>query len=299
MIIFKEKIKMHEWLYYKIYSESKDHFDMMIKEIVAPACKVLVQHKIYPAKWFFIRYVDYTGFHLRVRFKISTQDLDQATQVLECYFSEIIAFVLKKDVVPQRSLIPIQQDHIKMNVERSGTIELAVYEPEISKYGGIVGVEKAEPIFQHSSELVINWIEDIMVGQIDRYMLGLAIMRLQLDTLFLHDEKDELQFLRHYLFYWTGANHSSSGQQLAKKFLELTTKKVKVIESNMIELLPIVNHTYISLVASTTEQVLNISKKSKAELLFHYIHMMNNRLGITPLEEAYLAAILINMKIDR
>ncbi|WP_162309104.1 thiopeptide-type bacteriocin biosynthesis protein [Brevibacillus antibioticus] len=290
---------MHEWLYYKIYSERNNHFDVMIKEIVAPACNLLVQHKIHPAKWFFIRYVDYTGYHLRVRFKISTQGLDQATKVLESYFSEMIPCVLKMDVVPPRSLIPVQQDHNKKNAESPGTIELAVYEPEISKYGGSEGVSKAEPIFQQSSELVVNSIEDIIVGQIDRYLLGLAIMKLKLDTLFLHDEKEELLFLQHYLFYWTGAKYSASGQQLAKKFLELTIKKVKAIESDMTELLPIVNRTYISLVASTIEQVLKISHKSKVELLFHYIHMMNNRLGITPLEEAYLAAILINMKIDK
>ncbi|MGF7050667.1 thiopeptide-type bacteriocin biosynthesis protein [Paenibacillus sp. DS2015] len=290
---------MHEWLYYKIYSESSDHIDVMIKEIVAPACKLLIQHEIYPEKWFFIRYVDYTGFHLRVRFKISIQDLDQASNVLESYFSEITTCVLKMDAALHRSLIPIQQNHINKNFESAGTIELAVYEPEISKYGGIEGVVKAENIFQHSSELVLDRIEDIIVGQIDRYLLGLAIMKLKLDTLFLHEEKDELQFLRHYLFYWTGANYSAGGQQLAKKFLDLTTKKVIAIESDMTELLPIVNLTYISQVASTTEQVLNISNKSKVELLFHYIHMMNNRLGITPLEEAYLAAILINMKMNR
>ncbi|MDK2600041.1 lantibiotic dehydratase C-terminal domain-containing protein [Bacillus stercoris] len=33
-------------------------------------------------------------------------------------------------------------------------------------------------------------------------------------------------------------------------------------------------------------------RTSASHLAFHYIHMMNNRLGVWPIEEAYLGALL-------
>jgi thiopeptide-type bacteriocin biosynthesis protein len=285
----------NEWLFYKIYVPSEAHGDIFLEKILKPATEELWKNEKY-IKWFFIRYLDDSGYHFRLRYLVRSNDIDSVCDFLENRFDEELSSLLDFEINRRKRILPIPSFD-KGHVEQKSYYELSIYEQEIEKYGGENGLSLAEDIFMASSNLTVKAISGINSGEIDRYKLGLLTMNILMDECL--EPKEFSSFLENYINYWTGSNYSSERKPYRDSLIEAGDKR-KESTKRVLE-----NHKMNQEVQNEINEFRNIVKltidflqknekisQSLAHLCFHYIHMMNNRLGIWPGEEAYLAALL-------
>lgn len=111
-----------EWVYVKLYLGV-----ITAQEVIKNELRKLV--KVLNVPWFFLRYRDAKGFHLRIRFQSSDTQLviDKLNQVFEEY---------------------TQQGRIQMTYD--------TYLPEIKRYGGKKMMAICEQIFFYDSEAIIE-----------------------------------------------------------------------------------------------------------------------------------------------
>ncbi len=120
-----------EWIYYKIYCGVKNA-DVILVSAILPAVKELLEKK-YIQSFFFIRYND-PGFHLRVRFKLSS--LEHLNEVMQLLKQKIQIFE------DQQYIWKIQLDAYKQEITRYSPNAIAI----------------AEHIFFYDSIAVLNML---------------------------------------------------------------------------------------------------------------------------------------------
>ncbi|MBM7111355.1 hypothetical protein SAM19_04775 [Brevibacillus laterosporus] len=110
--------------------------------------------------------------------------------------------------------------------------------------------------------------------------------------------KERKELWEQILHKWSGAE-SPEGEFYKMSFSQAAMRRRETIEEKIMEyeqnpfVLNLIEE-YGQTVKKAFEDIRNCQKirLTKIHLLFHYIHMMNNRLGIWPIEEAYLGALL-------
>jgi hypothetical protein len=199
------------------------------------------------------------------------------------------------------------------------------YEPEYARYGGIDGMEVAEWHFEKSSDIVMRLLRDTN-ARVRTIMLGLSIqLSLALCFGFLEDDQKVIDFLVNYLKYWQETFHKESfnlHSDFDKKYSKMAPELLQRIKEVRRY---IVDNTPGSLTAIEREWAAHIRElrfridalveakklvfEGKGEdgevgpitpldlvyyqvLLSSYIHMTNNRLGVSILDEIYLSYIL-------
>jgi thiopeptide-type bacteriocin biosynthesis protein len=197
------------------------------------------------------------------------------------------------------------------------------YEPELGKYGGPAGVALAEWHFQHSSALVIDVVRNRNV-HLRTVVLGLAAqLMMVMSSCFVADREHLAGLLERYHDFWqrgfattnyadaTGYDEAfgSMAADLARRFaavrdavgaqeldglpvllrrwadhcLELRARVTALAEAGELVFRGI--HTDGDLRITSPEGAL-------AMLASPYLHMTNNRLGVTIRDEAYLSYVL-------
>ncbi len=286
---------MKEWVFYSIYVPRAEYLENIIINIVTPIVKQ-VKDSVQVHKWFFIRYIDMQGPHIRLRFLVNEDDIDIVEEITEEHLNSSLSKVLAEPLSEMSRLLPVKTD--TRNFE-SG-FQQEEYEPEYEKYGGIQGVNIAEDIFQSSSELVLSLLNDPGFKDHDRFDFALFLMKKTAEQASL--SADQTQDLwESMLHYWSGADYTD-GITYKTKLKEAAEKRIDVINV-VIEKMhsnPFVTKStigYQKLLESAFSQIQESDKirTSASHLAFHYIHMMNNRLGVWPIEEAYLGALLVQI----
>jgi thiopeptide-type bacteriocin biosynthesis protein len=280
-----------EWVYYNIYPSNSSLMDFVVEDIVRNA--YLEVGKITEiSKWFFIRYQDHSGTHVRLRFLVSVESLNEVIGILEKLFEEKLPKISRITHYEPKRLIPMKSSQ-QFNSEQESRFELALYEPEIDKYGGKTGLSISEELFQYSSEICLDVTPGIIDGTLNRFIIGLKYMNESINAIFERTDTI-LVFLEKYISYWSGEHYSAIGTTYKNNFIQSAEKRV-ALTKNIIE--QDYHHMnfekYGKLLKSVIDRINAVNMdKTPEDLLFHYIHMMNNRLGIWPVEEAYLAALL-------
>lgn len=228
-----------------------------------------VMNKKYASQFFFIRYLDNKGPHVRLRLKTE---------------GEIAETILKPYLISAFSNCPMR---------------FSPYRPELERYGGNAGITIAEEQFEASSQTILTFLTEVDDWRYER-RLGTA---LQLDIGMVHAlgmEKEEvIAFFDH-----------------------LVTKKLK-------SAFPVSSHTVQSQIKSlwhacereqafdkewfaawmsSMDSIKTKLKKAQHRLVLphrpnhgnnntwslyeSYVHMNNNRLGITSSDEQYIAYII-------
>jgi lantibiotic biosynthesis protein len=113
-----------EWLYFKLFCTPRTA-NILLHEVIGPLVNAW---KDQLTGWFFIRYAE-DGYHLRLRFKLSKEDIGSFT------------VSLNERLAPHRNLI-------------SG-LQADTYRRELERYGADL-IEDAEALFRLGSELVTN-----------------------------------------------------------------------------------------------------------------------------------------------
>jgi thiopeptide-type bacteriocin biosynthesis protein len=122
-----------EWLYAKLYT-GPAMLDQVLRDVVRPVVESVTRAGA-ADRWFFIRYGD-PDWHLRLRFHGEPARLQH--DVL---------------LVLQAATAPLLADG------RLWRLQLDTYEREVERYGGPVGIELAERLFQADSEAVLALAE--------------------------------------------------------------------------------------------------------------------------------------------
>jgi len=197
------------------------------------------------------------------------------------------------------------------------------YEPEYGRYGGLSGVALAEWHFQHSSEAVLDVLRTMNV-HLRTVALGIAAqLMMVMTTAFLPAAEASAQFLQGYHDYWSGAvaktafasaedydaAYDSMGASVRNRFAAIRG----ALDHGAGGQLPGVlagwsGHCQqlrarITALAQAGElvfrawdgpgEVLVTDPGAAAwRLLMAYLHMTNNRLGVTITDESYLAHVL-------
>jgi thiopeptide-type bacteriocin biosynthesis protein len=244
--------------------------------------------------WFFLRYVE-RGSHLRLRLLPSSP-----TASLRC--RELVAGAAQSAVAEGL-------------LER---LEWLPYEPETDRYGGPSGVALAEEVFQVSSEAAVALLRKVRAG--DRSSrLGKALLAMVV-SLFLFDrERDGVAsrargygagYLRalvpdpkqqeHWLERFEAGYDRQAGA--LAQFVEAAWEALTVGSKLTLEL-----DEFRRPMARFARRLEELQEEGglavggrrfsdRAEAVGHllpsYLHMMNNRLGVSIQEESYLAVLI-------
>lgn len=211
-----------------------------------------------------------------------------------------------------------------MPMQESNTIAEYPYEPEYVKYGGPAGVALAERHFEHSSDTVLQLVSTTNL-HVRNVMFGLALQLMAVSTMtFLPAPEDGTRFHEGYQTMWettmlakdspTRDGFEANYAQMADQLDERLSAVRAAIESGSPESLPGFLGTWAVHLAQLRDEVL--AATAAGELIFPervlegdrvittdpavtlrtmlvpFIHMTNNRLGVSIVEEVYLSHLL-------
>ncbi len=290
------------WLYYKICIGARmDGMDFLIRGVVAQTAldpRVL--------QWFYIRYFDQDGPHLRVRLKVRTVDAKLADREFHTRFHD--GTTALTTLLPSESRPLITVPNASTAIPR-GTFPArarrATYEPEHDIYGGPAGVVIAESVFQVSSEIALAVLGDGSGDGHERKDLAPAMMLVALDEFIAKDAQPA--FLETYVNHWLAASPGLGYLKTLfhERALELLDdgEPILVAEAK----LPEGSQRALQQWRRALGDAHARYRKSKElhtpalveRVCFYFLHLMNNRLGFTALEEAYLSVLLLNTRRAR
>ncbi len=246
-------------------------------------------------RWFFLRYLDGDGPHMRLRLR--TRDPARAREALQPSIDRVLAELprigppLYRPAVGFGSRVP--------PAGATGAIRVVPgeYEPETEKFG-TRGLAIAEELFQRSSELAVRVLTDERDGAYSRKTLVPCLMQSVADA-FAATSGPRLW--QGYATYWLSVCRAPRGYWWARfgeKAAELSSRGVAVVPEDAA--LP---ERARPLVSAWRRHAAEAARRyaacdgdapapSALSLAFNFAHLMNNRLGITPLEEAYYGVLL-------
>ncbi|MFA7420503.1 MAG: thiopeptide-type bacteriocin biosynthesis protein [Melioribacteraceae bacterium] len=294
-------VSLHIFFNGDIYSTKADR---VLKDIVQPFVE-LSKTNGWIAKYFFIRYNE-LGPHLRLRLQLKKEDC--FNQLLE-KFNELIADNYPEDLKPV----------IK---NKDGSVEkylLINYEPEIERYGGMEGIGVAEEFFFHSSEFCVTQVKELNSDDTSfRFGKGLIGM-IALLKVFVDDKASAGNTMA---YYRSGYLKAFAKEEFKDEWLKMfdsgfekqSNQLIEYIQQiwdalDDIESLPESLLNYAVNLRSIKEKLLELCLNGKivvhgkviehwneitASILPSYIHMHNNRLGISIRDESYLAHLIHN-----
>jgi thiopeptide-type bacteriocin biosynthesis protein len=284
------------WLYLKIYPRMRSQMDQVIAQIVDPAIQRM-QADSSLERWFFVRYIDERGWHIRLRLKGS----EPSRRRWLCELSDLIDSTLPGledgDFIDRRLLPSMESSVARPSLP--GFVQ-AHYEPEYEKYGGAVGLDIAEELFEASSDLTLGALRQLRAPN-DYIILMLGVARSMICQS-LQSETDRKHFLQHYLWYWTGQDGPGAAN-LRLRFRAASARRRAVLSERLgsLDNVPTVGGLIADFEGAIQAAVskLRIARdhitESPSNLGFDYLHMTNNRLGVLPREEGYLASLLLEL----
>lgn len=297
------------WLSVYIYSKGdiySQNGDRVILEIVDPVVQYSVQNGLIK-RYFFIRYSE-KGTHIRLR-------LYGQKDILETTIKQFI-----KDFVEEKLHVDLRIDENKSGIK---TVEWTDYEPEYERYGGNEAVKVAEDFFQFSSEFCIEQLKHIPDGeQSSRFGKGIIGM-VTLLKVFFEEKNSALQLVQNY-----GKNYLKgfAKEEHLKEWVEMFNGGFEKQSETLVDYIDALwealseNDQLPESIASFSDNVKNIKEQLKnlfddrkislyqnkienwdlvlRSIVPSYIHMTNNRLGISIRDESYLSH-LINAALQK
>jgi len=242
-----------KWLYFKIYCTPKTS-DSLLISVVAP---ILQKNRKSIACWFFIRYMDEKGYHLRLRIQVNEIDLG------------FVLRALQQQIDKQHQLI---KDY-----------EGGVYNRELERYGADI-INEVEDFFCLGSDLAMAFIKIIKSGRLAISAFQVAVWNVYLIvSKALPDSNTQIAFLKHNseAFLKEIVADKLLKVDLDKKYRELFTDINRVLENEclMEQLEKVSQQNLNKLLCKWDSLAERITGKNRlVALLSDLIHMQINRL---------------------
>ena len=284
-----------EWIYLKLYlGQAVDKLDGLILETVP---KILALERF--ERWFFLRYIDEKGVHLRLRFKVPAGNAARLTTPIRTLCEKGLEEVVRFPPADYRPMVlPLGFD-TQRSPSANATVGIVVdaYEPELEKFGGACGMPIAEEIFEASSGSALEILGEEARGQYSRKTIAPCLMNVVLDA--FAPAEGAQRFWRNYSLYWLGGE-TMAAEDWRTRFFEkgsrLREQRIPIVWSAdlpaRVTRLMEQWRERLQRASSAYAQIEDLGQVTTGILAFNFIHLMNNRLGFISLEEAYLAALL-------
>lgn len=249
-----------EWLYYNIYMGPQSSDNLLTSIIPTITDKLLQDQRI--DKWFFIRFRDENGLHLRVRFHTTS------TKHINSIIQEFHALTT-----------PFVKNHL------INDLQIRTYKREIERYGNHT-MEESESLFFSNSELILNIIKLTEQDQELRWLYGMKAIDVFLDGwgLNLKSKKALLEERKNVFGEEFGVNKPVR-KQLSKKYRLYKGKIESILTNELPEQARLAldtfankNHTVIPNIIQKVKIYNENPKDVIEDLLASYIHMHCNRL---------------------
>ncbi|GAA3535403.1 hypothetical protein GCM10022222_18760 [Amycolatopsis ultiminotia] len=249
-----------EWQYWRVYVSDLAEVTRLLDEVVRPA---LDRHRDAVRRWFYLQYMDLSGLQLRLR--VRAEPAQGVADELERRFAERGA-----EVLPRR------------------------YEPELAKFRGRAGVELAEQIAHLGSETALK----LLPGRASSRRVTQAAAHTSLVVAGL-PAAQRVSFLHQYAWYWSGKGARTTvwrpPMAAARPDDPSAVTKATRLQDGVSRLLE-VDEIGIPLrrYAGLFWRLYHESPRPVLpyRAAFQHIHLMNNRLGVVPGEEAQIARLL-------
>ncbi|MCX4587921.1 lantibiotic dehydratase C-terminal domain-containing protein [Streptomyces sp. NBC_01481] len=272
-----------DWWYVRAYPGHPDAMDEATRVLI-PWLAARASEEAASA-WFFTRYWDMSGHHLRLRLKCSSDGIDRIHERLP----ELVELLRSLDrTVPAERLVP---GSVPQGLPMVKQARCCLYAPELAKYGGTGGVARAEELFTASC----RWYDDQRIGALaplyDRAALAVSYMSALV--------RAALPAPQARTAFWT-AHRRQWGRQLrmaapAQEDLRgLLTRAAKGVEEAAVRLdgpLRESAERHVETVVRTLNAAADGNPVPREELLLHYLHMDLNRWGFVPAEESLLGVL--------
>jgi thiopeptide-type bacteriocin biosynthesis protein len=285
-----------EWLYYKLYlAENHERAEQALLRLGAG-----VRQLADCQRWFFIRYVDQGGMHLRLRLLPVDGGADRlkadAQALLARVSAELHSYPPSR-YTPMVTTPEMARSDKSVMIGKGGQrIETALYEPEHEKYGAPGEIAYAEQLFQASSAIALAVLADEAAERYSRKSLVPYLMRACHECFAPAPAR---KFWNHYAMFWLGgespaasdwhAKFMNKAEQLSASGAEICGPDSALAPAALEQL-----QAWRAALAQAREAYLAHPKRSAdiGVLCFNFTHMMNNRLGLSSLEETYMATML-------
>lgn len=268
-----------DWWYVRAYPGSAEAMDEATRLLV-PWLRDQAR-KVEADRWFFMRYFDLSGQHLRLRLRGSAAAVDR----VQAGLGEVVALLAGLVNHPARPRLIEGAAFGAMAGPRR--VQAGLYAPELAKYGGAAGAELAEQLFTESSAWYVETDLASYPPAFDRAALALAYLSALLPAA-LPGERTPA-FWRIHQLTW--------GVHLRMMLPTRTemTDRLAVAAGGMAAADDLVR----SFDGRIGEQVARVVRTldradalhlpvDRAHLLMHYLHMDLNRWGFMPAEECLL-----------
>jgi thiopeptide-type bacteriocin biosynthesis protein len=278
------------WLYYRIYV---GNVAGGLEYLITDALPLIVSHPDIES-WFFLRYTDEGGPHLRLRLKPYG-----AGAALERVVAETIAPALRRlPGIPPPTYTPaIARSYKRTPVRQVGVIRIlrSEYQPEVEKFGS-QGITIAETLFRISSDVAMIVLTGERRSECSRKTLAPILMQAVCDAF----APNVPSFWIDYTKYWLAVSSEPASvwqQRFSAKVGELKRLRVAICAPEgefPVGVRSLLQRWRCGL-AHAAYQFRELGTPipgGSAALAFHFMHLMNNRLGFQPIEEAYWAALL-------
>jgi len=279
---------MSTWIYVQLFPGGAGRAEQTIRDVVGP-----LRRLAFPERWFFLRYFDERGPHVRLRFLVPDEQLEQTHALLNNWGRELLKRTSLLPAVTEPHIIKVPP-YMRASGRHVG-LHYAAYEPELEKYGGAEGVTAAEEVFETSSDIVLDQLPDTWESSAERVAYCSVHMAAAVKRCIRRSRKQD-SYLTTYTDHWTRAG-TARGDQIRSRLDELTPKLVAAVQPHYERIMQdeqLVAQT--SSLADDVERGVRAGAKSPSKpdrlgLLFHQLHMTNNRFGLNPVEEPAAAVV--------
>lgn len=245
-----------EWLYYKIYL-GEYVSDFVLTDIVYVISKQLIDNKIID-KFFFIRYQDSEGYHIRIRLHII--DIKNINIVINT-FNSLIRETFNKNMINK-----IQAD---------------TYERELERYYGEC-ISYSENIFYIDSLTILNFLSILHQNNLPEYFRWLFGIY-SIDSFMINFEIDlkqrlEIAELLNSSFYKEFGVDKYLVRQLDEKYRTEKDEIYQVLNNKNKDFFALINFRSIHMSKNIENIKSKLSNTQIKEILISFIHMSCNRL---------------------
>jgi thiopeptide-type bacteriocin biosynthesis protein len=269
---------MPRWLYYKILhtpGERGETTDSLLLDCIRPAMEH-VRAASLAELWFFLRYVDADGFHVRLRLRCDGSAENEAH--------------ITDDLRHRLDWQPLPVEIIS-----------ATYQPEIVKYGGVDGLATVERQFAVSSDYALECIEKTINRSAARLLVAAQTMQWTIAELTPRPTAQRVA-IRAYADYWRRLVHERSGgprivdPRLAQLWESLQDTGVGLIHELELDEAEQrwrsgTREAITKLVRLHDEGTLQVDPVS---IGLNLAHTFNNRLGLTVYSELIVTDLLLS-----
>jgi thiopeptide-type bacteriocin biosynthesis protein len=284
------------WLYYKIYAGAlAGKMDHLITGALQQISRI--EELI---RWFFLHYTDEGGVHLRLRLQ-TAGEVAILRRAVDPILNKALAELPALPPTPYRPTIllpalssaaytpkPDRFDGIR--------VELGRYEPDVESFGER-GVALAEDLFYASSKAALHILADEREQRYSRKTVAPLLMKAIGDAFMPGAGRTIWTDYATYWLDWSPQFGDEWRPRFVAKANELRMQGVSVLAPD--EQLPREAIQLVCAWRSSTAAAANAFRtvgdqpaRRSYDLMFHFLHSMNNRLGLMPIEESYFATLI-------